>query len=57
MTGIPGVDPGFLGEGGGGGRSMNVIECMHTERADFCILPCPLYHLLKNVYAGSEQSK
>ena len=25
--------------GGGGGQSMTVVECVRTERADFCILP------------------
>ena len=36
MRSTPGVDPGYFFGGG----------------ADFCILPCPLYHLLKTFYGG-----
>ena len=45
------MDPGFFGGGGGGAK----YECgrmyMLAEQADDCMLPCPLYHLLKNLYA------
>ena len=47
------------GEGGGGeggGQSMTVVECVCAERADYCILPCPLYHLLKTFYDGSNSN-